>query len=158
MIVVIDTREQLPWTFAGLSSDPVEVKTGTLRSGDYSVEGFEQRLAIERKSLADLYGTLTSGRERFVRELERLSDLDWAAVIVEATWHDIVKPPFGTRANPKSIVGSILAFQQRYPVAWLTAGSRQFGAALCFRCLERFVNDDADGKRPSRRAPLEVMA
>ena len=108
--VVIDTREQLPWTFGGLWSDSsarggrrpivVDQRVATLQQGDYSLVGHESQVAIERKSLADLFGTLGQGRERFERELARLAELDRAAIVIEASLGHIFPAPcpecFGT--------------------------------------------------------------
>jgi hypothetical protein len=64
-VVVIDSREQAPLVFARLQS-----VAGTLYSGDYSVLGLEDVLAVERKSLDDLANCcLASGRDRFEHEL-----------------------------------------------------------------------------------------
>ena len=60
---IIDTREQQP---LALELDTVP---GTLATGDYSVHGLEDLLTVERKSLDDLLGCMTSGRPRFEREL-----------------------------------------------------------------------------------------
>lgn len=96
--VVIDTREQRPFAFEGMKCDaadgggPLTVPTlrGTLKSGDYSLKGYETRVAVERKSIEDLFGTLGQGRERFERELARLSLYRFAAVVVEADWRAIL--------------------------------------------------------------------
>ena len=79
--IVRDSREQAPFTFSGL---PVEVSVGALEAGDYSLHGFERRVAVERKELGDLVGCLGTDRERFQRELARLRGYDCAAVVVEA--------------------------------------------------------------------------
>ena len=54
--VVCDSREQQPYTFAGF---PAVVEVAGLEAGDYSLAGFERRVAIERKSIQDLVGCLT---------------------------------------------------------------------------------------------------
>src|SRR5579862_2289911 len=95
--VVVDNREQLPFAFASIRTDardgrrPLIVQSvrGTLQSGDYSLAGFESRVAIERKSAADLFNTLGQGRRRFQNELQRLSAYDFAAVVIEADWDEI---------------------------------------------------------------------
>ena len=68
--IVIDSREQEPYTFA------CEVVKAKLDAGDYSVVGFEQRVAVERKSLRDFVGTVIHDYERFDRELEKLSAME----------------------------------------------------------------------------------
>lgn len=98
--VAIDTREQTPFEFAGIVADskqrnlPVVVATErrTLDAGDYSIVGMEDGVTIERKSVADLFGTIGQSRERFVRELERIQDGPYASahVVVEGTWAQVL--------------------------------------------------------------------
>lgn len=151
--VIVDSREGLPYSFAGLRTDVcdgnrplvVTLKGGTLRSGDYSLEGFENRVAVERKGggvngAADLFGTLGQNRGRFVRELERLADLDAALVVVEASWEDVLfRPPVHSALNPKTVHRSVLAWMVRYPsVHWVMAGGRRLGEITTLRWLERW--------------------
>ena len=72
-MIVTDSREQLVlWK-------NTEVKK--LDFGDYSIADHEQYFAIERKSLPDLMQTLTSGHDRFKRELERAQTARYFAVV-----------------------------------------------------------------------------
>ena len=149
--LVIDSREQTPYAFAGLRSDadagrqPLLVRTVTrgLEAGDYSLEGFERLVAVERKSLSDLFTTLGQARARFVRELQRLASYDFAAVVVEGTWEDVlVRPPSRSQLNAKTVFRSVVAWQQRYPrVHWWMCPSRAFAEVATFRMLERFWKD-----------------
>lgn len=78
MVIVIDTREQHPLDFS-LWKD-VKVHRMELWPGDYTVLGGAQYLAIERKSVSDLVGTMKTGYagigsttpKRFDRELMAL--------------------------------------------------------------------------------------
>lgn len=152
-VVVVDTREQQPFQFANLRADadrggrPLRVLTvrSTLVQGDYSLLGFESRVALERKSLADLYSTLGQGRDRFVAELERLANYDVAGVVIEADWNQILtEPPPFSKLKPKTVYRSILAWTQRYPrIHWWLMGSRRLAEVTAFRILERFHRDQA---------------
>jgi hypothetical protein len=101
--VAFDTREQHPYEFTNLRADAdkqnrplvVRLQAYGLPTGDYSIVGHHDRVAIERKSLADLYGTLGQGRDRFERELERLQAIasqpgGCAAVVIEASWEQML--------------------------------------------------------------------
>jgi len=105
--VVIDTREQCPFTFLDIRTDARDgrrtlavpmVRKG-IPSGDYSIEGCEGRVAVERKGgaggVADLFNTLGEQRrrKRFERELSRLNDMEAAFVVVEADWSAILRVP-----------------------------------------------------------------
>jgi ERCC4-type nuclease len=153
-VVAIDTREQHPYAFesitTGIDCRPVEVRTerATLASGDYSIVGHERAVAVERKSLNDLYGTLTAGRDRFERELDRLSALSFSVVVIEATWGEIAKPPmFATKVNPASIVGTIHAWQQRYPTRWLACDNRHWAEQATYHVLRRYWIDTVEKPR-----------
>lgn len=63
MTILVDTREQKPF-FRG-------AKRKTLNVGDYTTTKLLNKFHIERKSLLDLYGTLTKGNTRFKYELFR---------------------------------------------------------------------------------------
>lgn len=145
--VTVDTREQHPYDFAGLRADArqggwlltVTTQAATLASGDYSILGHEGCVAVERKSKADLFGTLSQGRERFVRELERLACMPFAVVVVEAEWSEVLEGATFSRLKPKTVYRSVIAWQQRYPnVHWWFVPGRAFGMATTYRVLERW--------------------
>jgi len=160
--IIVDTREQAPYTFAGIASDaaegggPYDVQTtrGTLGSGDYSIAGLEEIVAVERKSKEDLYGTIGQGRDRFVRELERLSEFRFAAVVIEASWDEIVlDPPAHSRLHPKTVHRSIIAWQQRFPrVHWWACGDRRFAEITTLRILMRAGDEHAKAMTDARKA------
>lgn len=150
-VVIVDTREQVPFGFENLRTDanlkyrPIAVQTvrEALPSGDYSLRGHEHNIAVERKSLADLFSTLSSGRARFERELARLNLMQYAAVVIEADWETILmRPPERSLLNPKTVFRSILAWQQRFiRVHWWAVPGRRMAEAVTFRILERFWKD-----------------
>jgi ERCC4-type nuclease len=150
-VILIDTREQLPFTFgtiplAGGGTVRVCTQRLALPSGDYSLDGYASAVAVERKSVADLYHTVGQGRDRFVRELERLAEMAFAAVVVEGEWSAVLDdPPAHTRLEPRTIYRSVLAWQQRYPrVHWWFCPDRAFAEYTTFRILERFVREQAE--------------
>lgn len=173
--VLIDTREQLPLVFADIAPSGDETECGqwrvpylftevpadaqagggvwrvkteriTLASGDYSLDGYATAVAVERKSKADLFHTISQGRARFLRELERLNEMTFAAVVVEREWSDVfANPPKHSRMSPRSVYRSVLAWQQRFPrVHWIMCPSREFAEVTTFRVLERFVKEQAE--------------
>ena len=83
MIIKIDSREQLPYRF----DCPSEV--GTVPTGDYSICGLENHVSIERKTIDDLVGCLSKGRDRFERELQRGKGLDYFALVCECSLQNI---------------------------------------------------------------------
>ena len=129
----------------------IRTQVGTLATGEYSIAGFEDRMAVERKAVADLFGTLGKGRERFVRELERLSAMEFAAVVVEAEWSTIITtPPQRSKLHPRSIVGSVIAWQVRYPkIHWAFLPGRDFAEAYTARLLDKWWREHQPINRPA---------
>lgn len=147
--VTVDTREQSSYSFLGLTHGsgsrkrPLIVPTmrTTLTTGDYSIFGYPS-ICIERKSKADLFGSVVK-RANFVGRLERMSELAYAAVVVEAEWSEILQhpPPF-TRYPPKSLARTIMAWSVRFnTVHWWFMPGREVAEALTFRLLQRFHTD-----------------
>ena len=89
MRIVQDSREQAPYAFNAPKYAGVTVEVGTLQTGDYSLHGLTDRIALERKSLSDLCGTLTAGRERFKRECERGRGLEYFGLVIESSMDDV---------------------------------------------------------------------
>jgi ERCC4-type nuclease len=85
MKIIIDTREQAPLKFR--KSKKIDgIITKKLDTGDYSVEGYEDKIAIERKSPEDFLGTMGRGNKRFQKELKRAMRLDYFAIVIEAPY------------------------------------------------------------------------
>jgi DNA excision repair protein ERCC-4 len=130
-VVIVDTREQKPYHFG---SSVVK----TLPTGDYSIVGMESRIAIERKTKADAYSSLGMDRPRFLREIERLAEFEYGAVVIEAALKDFLVAPAFTRLHPRSAVSSLLAWSVKYGVHVFFAGDRRHGNAVTAQLLEKF--------------------
>lgn len=130
--IIIDTREQTPFRFG----DDIRVVPGTLATGDYSLRGLEELVAIERKSLSDLCGCIGTGRDRFKRELHRLQAYRCKAVIIEATVAEVMTHRYRSKVSPASIMGSVAKWQCRYSVPFMFADHH--GAAVCLSLLRNF--------------------
>lgn len=119
----------------------VEVKGQTYTKGlaDYSIEGLEHRIQIERKSIEDLYGTLGGRRDEFEAEICRLNHCDYAAVVIEGNWRDTLQQPGHSSLNPKVISRTAQSWSIRYPrVHWWTCEGREHAEVWTFRLLEMF--------------------
>jgi len=139
MKIIVDSREQTPFSFEGKDC---EIVTGALPTGDYSLVGLEDKIAIERKSLSDLMGCLTSsGRERFERELTRARGLDFFAVVIEAHFTELTGKQYRSAMNPHAAAQSILAFQVRYGAPFIWAGTRSAAEYTVFWLLSKFLRE-----------------
>ena len=88
MRILIDQREKQPWTFKEIfrqyPESNIQTKTARLLTGDYTLEGYEDRIAIERKSPRDIFMTLQQGFSRFDCEFARMDKMESAWIVVEA--------------------------------------------------------------------------
>lgn len=161
--ILVDSAEQLPWSFVGIRGDVVDDyqpwavrtqwKTLGVRHpggkyeprGDYSLDGFEGRCHLERKSVVDLQSTVLGWdgrRDRFKRELSILAAMEYSAVIVEGTLGQCIATceQWGKKTaddNRKILNRSIIAFMQDYRVPWIFADTRRLAEVEAFRWFQR---------------------
>lgn len=85
--IIVDVHERYPWTFGHQQATTVRRK---LPTGDYAVT-LDGRIvaAVERKSLADLVSTMTTGKLRYL--LAALATVPSAAVVVEDRYSAVFK-------------------------------------------------------------------
>lgn len=145
--IQIDTREQLPLKFEAY---PTEV-TG-LPCGDYGVKGFSDwdncAFVVERKSLGDLIGSLTFGRERFMREIEKMRAFRFAAIVIEADESQVAAGEYRSRATPQSILASLFALEVRAGIHVFWCGDVQGAARTVEGLVRQFVRGvEKDAKR-----------
>lgn len=163
--ILIDTREVQPWKFQNVPGKKGEGTIVVPRKwqslgngyGDYTIKGAESqdcrwRMAIERKSLRDLYNTVLTRRRQFVTELENLNRMEYSAVVVEANlstvlhyimphWKEQKLPLESQFSRRSSVVGSIQAWQLRYPTIRWWFLPRKFADIWAYRLLNRFWED-----------------
>ena len=143
MIVLIDSREKTPWGF----SPRVDTLRCKLDAGDYSLQGFENRVSVERKHLNDFVNTLIHQRRRFYRELEILHKYEFAYIVVEGDLRDIFDRRYTGTAEPMAVLGLSNALMIDFGVPVLFWGRRQVCSAMVenlFRLLWRRQNPEAD--------------
>lgn len=147
MIILIDDREKRPWQFPG-----VETKEARLETGDYTVEGYEDRFAVERKSLNDLATSMGNGRDRFEAEIQRAQDFDEFAVVVEGSREDAKRGEYYSQIHPNAVIGTAEKWPLRYGILdFVWAGEDEDGEKVrslpaardhapqeCLRLLDRW--------------------
>jgi len=109
VVAIIDTREQTP-----LDLSPLQTVAGSLTTGDYSVVGLVDVVAVERKGLPDLLACVGTERERFDREVQRLLAYPVRALVIEASWPDLERGEWRSHVTPAVAIGSVLG--------WVAAG------------------------------------
>jgi ERCC4-type nuclease len=120
--IIIDTREQEPFSF---DSRLVAAARRALPAGDYSIEGLEERVAVERKRLDDFVSTVIHSRERFRTELRKLAEYRAACVVVEAGVADVLLRRYRGEAHPNAVLGNALSIILDFRVPVFFCGNRQ---------------------------------
>ena len=91
-VLVIDTDEKLP-LFEGWANR-ISIVHQALSHGDYSLLGFENQLAIERKRESDLLSYIGSERSRTNRKIRAMHDHKFKAIVVEEDYSDLMSGLF----------------------------------------------------------------
>ena len=139
MIILHDTREQTPYLFERYPD--VTIQPAALQTADYSLHGLTDRIGLERKSLDDLTGTLTKGRERFARECERGQGLDYFGLIVEASMDDAKNHNYRSQMTPQSLLQTLAAYSIRYGLHIHWCGSRAGGEYMVYSLLQKYLRE-----------------
>ena len=86
--ITVDTRERYPYKFTHQGAETVRA---TVTAGDYAIHGEDGTVvaAVERKTLENLAGTLSDGTLAF--QMQRLSELPLAAIVIEARYSALFK-------------------------------------------------------------------
>lgn len=145
-VIKIDTREQAPFGFLNIEPwDYIERVACALPTGDYSIVGLESRVTIERKTVEDFYGSIGSGRERFEREMQRLATFDYAAVVIEGNWNEILfDRPGNVQMAAKSASNTALSWSIRYGVHFWLCEGRRHAELTTFHLLRHFWKQEQD--------------
>lgn len=134
-VVAVDTREITPFPLLGFA----RVRK-TLKTGDYSIVGLENRITIERKSHADLWGSMTTGRTRFERCVKRMATFEYAAIVVECTLSQAAVPPSYIKSvSPASVIGGLCSWSVQYNIPIWWSDTREYAERICLRLLASFV-------------------
>jgi ERCC4-type nuclease len=136
-VVLIDSREQAPLRFSGA----VQTEVVTLPAGDYSLRGFTEHVAIERKSAADFVACCGPERERFLEQCQRLARYQVRALVIESTWEALGAGAYRSNMNPRSVTGTLLALMVDYGLPVLLATDSGGAAEAVERMLVRVAKN-----------------
>lgn len=129
---LVDTREQNPYELPDYVDEALE-------TGDYTIMGYEDKIVIERKELSDFLNCVGNDRERFTRELERMTGFELPIVLIEADFTEALKPSrHNSELHPNSILGSVCAWIAKFQIHFLFCGGRELGQRTTKKILEKF--------------------
>jgi ERCC4-type nuclease len=144
--IIIDTREQIPWEFG--FHDTAKQKLDT---GDYSILGFENIIAIERKKSVSEFATNLS-ESRFKDVLERLSKIKHPYMVFEFSLDEVYNFPVGSdipkrmwdklKISGNYIIKRLIEIQLQYNIQVMfcddPSNAEKFSVSLMKRIYERY--------------------
>lgn len=150
-IIIIDTREQQPWTFKHYVT-----ATKKLDTGDYSIEGYEDILCIERKhSISEFVNNMSE--KRFLDVLNRMSAYKYAFILMEFDFDAIINFPIGSdipkhiwknlRINPAYIIKYITDILVKYNINILFCGSAYNAEKMAASIMRRVIENNSNDKK-----------
>ena len=115
IVCLIDGREQTPWDMS-----PMQVKRKSIPSGDYSIQGLERYIALERKSYSDFLNCVGGSRDRFENCVARLACLRHSAIVIEGKYSDVIAGNFGmSKLTVAQVKGAVHSWNKKVPVYFL---------------------------------------
>lgn len=158
MVVLIDNREQRPFLFPDCLVQQVALKTG-----DYSIRGFEESICVERKAAEEIYVNFGVQRERFMKECERMSTFERKCIIIENNLDRLMDPPDYTRKKYKMklkrshIVGAIGKIVIEYGIPIIFASGRREANELCFQFLKQYYKCKREGRKIPESSEIQAI-
>ena len=150
MEVVIDSREQTPLPFKE-GKIVTKVTTQKLDVGDYSISGYEHKIAFERKSLLDLYGTLGKGHARFKNELERAKNHDYFAILIIGSFSSTINKDFDGSHHSKMqghvIIKILYTLKFRYGVDVIFSNGPLEAMRIIKSIFTAYLNENGTGTK-----------
>ena len=113
-VVLVDTREQNPFDFSRFEGWFAGIEKRALKLGDYSVAGLEDHCVVERKDLADLVHSLTTGRSVFLDRLRLMSRYNHRLLVITASWSEVKSPYTCAGGSPNRITSRLLPLSPGY--------------------------------------------
>lgn len=105
--IIKDTREKQGYTFAASRTKYHVCKGMVVRkldTGDYSVEGLEDKVCVERKaSVVELANNVGVSRRRFDAEIERMKEFPHRFLVLEFSLTDLMDFPEGSDVPDREI-------------------------------------------------------
>lgn len=147
--IIIDTREQKPWSF-----NDYMVSHAKLDTGDYSIKGLENILCIERKrNVAEIANNITESRFKDV--IGRMSNIKHSFLLLEFDLEDVMNYPIGStipkklwskiRISPQYILKHIVDLQIEHNIHIIFCSSSSNAekiALVLMRKIFKLYNQD----------------
>ena len=145
MIILQDTKEKLPWSFARYEQCD-EQKPTHLTEGDYTIEEYPYLIAIERKkSVSEIATNLGLKYVQFKNEMEKLKEYRYRYVVCEFSESEVVNYPHSSklpravkaklRMSGKFLMKRIQDLHICYEIPFIYCGNREMAQRKAMELL-----------------------
>ena len=144
--IIVDTREQKPWSFSHHVTANHKLDTG-----DYSIEGLEHILSIERKrNVAEFANNITE--RRFKDVIDRLSKIPHSFILFEFDFDKIMSFPIGSdipkkiwdkiRVSPSFIIKNIIGLQIEHNINIIFCGNSANAETIALAIMKKIHREN----------------
>lgn len=140
--IIVDTREQQPWSFDSFYS----VANKKLDTGDYSIEGLEHLLCIERKKSSSEFANNII-ESRFKDVVMRMSNMKYSFLLLEFDIEDLLVYPVGStvpkkmwdkiKISPAFLIKNILDLELSHNIKVFFCGNSNNASKLAEMILKK---------------------
>lgn len=149
--IIVDTREQKPWSF-----EEYAVAHHKLDTGDYSVKGLENILCIERKrNVAEIANNITESR--FDDVINRIKTFKYPFVLLEFDLNNVFEYPIGStipkklwskiRITPQFIVRHLIDLQIEHGIHVLFCGNSSNAERIALSIMRRIYKIESSAEK-----------
>lgn len=139
--IIIDSREQQPWEFPHHITAVQKLDTG-----DYSIQGLENLLCIERKkSVSEIANNITE--KRFKDVIERMAQYKYSFLLLEFNLDEVLRYPIGStvprrmwnkiKVSPNFILKNLMEFQLLHNIKVLFCGGASNAERISLSIMNR---------------------
>ena len=129
-ILVVDTREQNPFSFERFSGWFSGIEKRPLEIGDYAIAGMEDICVVERKDLGDLVRSFHMERSAFVSRLRRMSAFPDRLLVITCALSQVKSRYAHSPAHPNQITQSLIALLAGMRVPFLCVETHELGEEI----------------------------
>ena len=144
--IIVDTREQQPWSF-----DFNEIAVAKLDTGDYSVAGLEEVLCIERKkSVSEIENNIVE--KRYKDWTKRMSQYKHKFLMLEFDLDDVYRYPRipdvpkklweKIKVSPKFIIKCLIELQVYYNIQVVFCGDHENAERLALSIMKKVYQNE----------------
>lgn len=147
--IITDSREQAGYLFKGKEAE-AKIVMKKLDVGDYSLEGYEKEIVIERKRLFELFNNFAADRKRFMREMDRMKDIPHKFLLIEDSFEKLIglinSPRLPGKTTVKLVVATLISLMIKHNLKVVFAGNPKLAEQLAYRILLKFFSYKMKGE------------